>query len=98
MSMMGNVLGVSEGEAAEFARQFDEDPFPFYAALREMGAVIQDPVTGGYHVNGRDEIEHALKDTAVFSSAPMSVLSPFFGRNMFELDGAEHNRVRGLVK
>src|SRR5438093_3637888 len=98
MSMMGNVLGVSEAEHGDFLRQFDDDPFPFYAALREMGSVVQDPVTGGYHVNGRDEIELALKSWEIFSSAPMSVMSPFFGRNLFELDGAEHARVRGLIR
>jgi cytochrome P450 len=98
MSVFESLLGVEESQHEHFIRQFDEDPYPFYKALRDMGPVVLDPVVGMYHVTGRDEIEAVLKDWQLFSSrANEPLLGRIFGPNLVQLDGAEHMRQRGLL-
>lgn len=90
--------GATAAEQEQLLRAFDEDPRPFYEAMRAMGPVFQDPVAGMFHVTARAEIEAVLKNSAVFSSAANEpVLVPLFGTNMLVLDGPAHARLRGLV-
>jgi cytochrome P450 len=51
-----------------------EDPYPFYAALREHAPVYQVPGTGVYLVSKRHLIEQALERQADFSANLTGVL------------------------
>src|SRR5438105_2607125 len=96
--MFETLLGVEEAQTDDFIRQFEEDPYPFYAMMREMGAVVRDPVLGIFHVTRVDEIEEVLKNPALFSSAANAPLVlDYFGVNMLHLDGDAHARLRGLI-
>ena len=50
------------------------NPYPVYAALREMGPVVQTPRSGMYCVTRWDEVQFVLKNTELFSSEEMARL------------------------
>ena len=71
-----------------------QDPYPYYAALRERGPVHFLPERGLWLVIGYDEVAHALKSPAQFSSArPQVRFDPFLN----EADPPEQTRVRRAV-
>ena len=45
------------------------DPYPTYARLRELGAVLYDPGHDAYVVTRYDEVRATLQDWETFSSA-----------------------------
>lgn len=52
-----------------FGRAFQQDPFPYYRAMRESSAAWHHPGTDLYFVTRHDLVSAVLKDTATFSSA-----------------------------
>jgi cytochrome P450 len=89
---------VSDEEPDALIAQFEENPYPFYEAMRAAGPVMQDPMLGIFHVTGRAEIEAVLKDYATFSAAANSaVVGPFLGDGFASIDGKAHVRLRSLV-
>jgi len=45
-----------------------QDPFPYYAALREQAPVYRHPKSGMYFVSRFDDVSHVLRDPYTFSS------------------------------
>ena len=61
-----------------FSREFQEDPYPFYAALRRQSPVYREPRHGAYLLTRYADVEGALLDPQTFSSAsgPGPLASP----------------------
>ena len=87
------------------------NPYPFYAALREAGPVLQvEPFQGAYTVTRHADVTAVLKNPTLFSSQRLTpqVSLPaeageraraFFRntRNLLSSDPPEHTRLRALV-
>jgi cytochrome P450 len=71
-----------------------QDPYPYYAALRERGPVHFLPERGLWLVVGYDEVAQAFKSPAQFSSARPQVR---FDPIMNEADPPQQTRVRRAV-
>lgn len=84
-----------------FSSEFREDPYPFYAELRENRPVYREPRYGGYLLTRFDDVLEALIDPATFSSAqgpgpmPSSTLSS--AAALPATDPPHHDQLRALV-
>jgi cytochrome P450 len=74
------------------------DPYPALARLREEEPVHRSPVLGAWIVTSYRHCAEALYDPSRFASAPFDAAyeasSP---RPLVKLDGADHDRIRGVV-
>ena len=77
------------------------DPYPHYARLRELGAVVWLSRQRVYAVSRYTECKAVLRDDKTFSSAKGVALNPFSNHlsdgTTLTSDGAEHDRRRKLV-
>jgi cytochrome P450 len=90
-----------------------ENPFPMFALLRSMGAIVPIPLPiagmdrGAWVVTRMEEAVHVLKDHARFTVDASSIGldgpfaqytdSSFLNRTMISVDDPDHRRLRGLV-
>ncbi len=76
------------------------NPFGWYAAHRQQSPVVRDPRSGLWHVFRYDDVQRALSDYAVFSSAAgrdeTGQRDPL-GASMISADPPRHRRLRSLV-
>jgi cytochrome P450 len=83
--------------------EFQADPYPFYARMREEGLSRIEP--GGHLLVSRyADVAASFRNTAVFSSAGFTAAwePPWLGPNpcvhsMHSMDPPEHTKMRGLV-
>lgn len=79
---------------------FPLNPFGWYAAHRQQSPVVRDPRSGLWHVFRYDDVQRALSDYAVFSSAAgrdeTGQRDPL-GASMISADPPRHRRLRSLV-
>uniref|UniRef100_A0AAU2JZU9 Cytochrome P450 n=1 Tax=Streptomyces sp. NBC_00049 TaxID=2903617 RepID=A0AAU2JZU9_9ACTN len=86
-----------------YAEEFDADPYPFYAALREAGPVHRAMIGGdlSWLVVGHDEARQALNHPALskdwLGSDLFDSTAHAANVNMLETDPPHHTRLRRLV-
>jgi len=84
-----------------FSAEFRDDPYPFYAALREARPVYREPRYGGYLLTRFDDVLEALVDPATFSSAhgpgPMPSGGMASAAALPATDPPHHDQLRALV-
>lgn len=86
-----------------FSPEFQRDPFPFYARMREAGLSTIAPM--GFHAVSRHaDVQYALRATEVYSSSGFTDAyePPWVGYNpglhsMVTMDPPEHTKLRALV-
>ena len=92
-------------EIALFSPDFQEDPYPSYAQLREQAPVYREPRYGVYALTRFADVDAALRDHETFRSgagpAPMPMPSGGPGMGMLPLlaatDPPHHDQLRALV-
>ena len=79
--------------------EFDADPYPFYAEMRERYPVYHHEVSGFWMVSRYRDVERVFKDGESFSSRNYEWQNePIHGgRTMLQLDGREHSAHRNIV-
>ena len=79
--------------------EFDADPYPFYAEMRESFPVYHHEVSGFWMVSRYRDVERVFKDGESFSSRNYEWQNePLHGgRTMLQLDGREHSAHRNIV-
>ena len=88
-----------------FSTDFQEDPYPSYAQLREQAPVYREPRYGVYALTRFADVDAALRDHETFRSgagpAPMPMPSGGPGMGMLPLlaatDPPHHDQLRALV-
>jgi cytochrome P450 len=89
----------------KLSREFYDDPYPTYRALREHAPVKRMP-NGSYFLTRYDDLLVAYKNTAVFSSDKKREFSPKYGASLLYEhhttslvfnDPPAHTRVRRLI-
>ncbi|WP_437547426.1 cytochrome P450 [Sorangium sp. So ce367] len=88
-----------------FAPEVRENPYPFYAALRRESPVCQVDPNGMWVVTRYDDIVAAFKNTQVFSSAGLRIVTepPYLERHnplsdsLVLVDPPRHSRMRNIV-
>ncbi|MEE2675247.1 MAG: cytochrome P450 [Myxococcota bacterium] len=88
-----------------FSPDFQEDPYPSYARLREQAPVYREPRYGVYALTRFADVDAALRDHETFRSgagpAPMPMPSGGPGMGMLPLlaatDPPHHDQLRALV-
>jgi cytochrome P450 len=76
------------------------DPYPAYAAARRGPGVVREPHLGieVFRVYRYADCERVLRDGETFSARINGqLMRPFLGETILEMDGARHQRVRGLI-
>ena len=79
-----------------FERSVIVDPFPLYEEIRSFGRVVRNEALGVWMVTGYDDCLAILSDAGE-TFAEMNLEPRVFtpeGRNMIQVDGAEHTRLR----
>jgi cytochrome P450/ferredoxin-NADP reductase len=81
-----------------FADDFIRDPYPGYAAMRDLGAVVWLPTLGNYALTRHREVQAALRDHTTFISR-CGVAADQFGcdflqGNTVASDGDRHTELR----
>lgn len=81
------------------APEFDADPYPFYAEMRESYPLYHHEVSGFWMVSRYRDVERVFKDGESFSSRNYEWQNePIHGgRTMLQLDGREHSAHRNIV-
>ena len=81
------------------AAEFDADPYPFYAEMRESYPLYRHEVSGFWMVSRYQDVERVFKDGESFSSRNYEWQNePLHGgRTMLQLDGREHSAHRNIV-
>lgn len=81
--------------AAATVAEFEDDPFPLLARLREHEPVSWLPELGGWLVTRRDLAEVVLRDARTYTvDDPRFSTARIVGPSMLSLDGHEHARHR----
>jgi hypothetical protein len=81
-----------------FTPEFQRDPYPTYARLREHAPIYREPRFGNYVLTRFADVHAALRDHASFSSA--QGVAPFGATSapsLTSLDPPQHDRLRALV-
>ncbi len=87
----------AELEVNIFDRSVVADPFPVYEEIRATGPVVWNGLVGAWMATGYDECQEILVDYGKRfgqMNDDSDVLPWFEGRNMIQVDGAEHARLR----
>lgn len=81
------------------APEFNADPYPFYAEMREHYPLYHHEVSGFWMVSRYRDVERIFKDGESFSSRNYEWQNePIHGgRTMLQLDGREHSAHRNIV-
>jgi len=81
------------------APEFNADPYPFYAEMRERYPLYHHEVSGFWMVSRYRDVERVFKDGESFSSRNYEWQNePIHGgRTMLQLDGREHSAHRNIV-
>ena len=101
----GDIRQVELSEIDLFSPDFQEDPYPSYARLREQAPVYREPRYGVYALTRFADVDAALRDHETFRSgagpAPMPMPSGGPGMGMLPLlaatDPPHHDQLRALV-
>ena len=88
-----------------FSKEFQEDPYPTYAALRDEHPVFRESRYGVYVLTRFEDVDAALRDHETFRSGagPAPMPMPGDGPNMASIpllaatDPPHHDQLRGLV-
>ena len=84
-----------------YAAEFQEDPYPAYAELRDREPVYREPRYGAYLLTRFDDVLAVLRDPAIWSSAsgPAPMPGKFGGAApvLASTDPPYHDQLRGLV-
>ena len=94
-------VGVPEFDIDLWSDEVLVDPYPTYAALRQLGPVLYSPRWDVYVLAGYDEVRHALQDWETFSSASGVGLTPranaMSGRGILTTDPPLHDTRRRVL-
>lgn len=85
----------------DLQRLFDHpDPYPGFAAARRQAPVATFEMLGQqvYAALGFDAVEHVLHDATTFSSRGNGQAARFMGPTIVVMDGAQHARMRAVVR
>lgn len=81
-----------------FTPEFQRDPYPTYARLREHAPIYREPRFGNYVLTRFADVHAALRDHASFSSAQgVAPFGPTYAPSLTSLDPPQHDRMRALV-
>lgn len=87
-----------------FSPDVQENPYPYYAYLRQYAPVYQIPNVGFWAISRYDDVAYALKNNQIFSSASFFTttfvgdLNPAPGApNIISCDPPVHTRLRSFV-
>ncbi len=81
-----------------FTPEFQRDPYPSYARLREREPIYREPRFGNYVLTRFADVHAALRDHAAFSSAEgVAPFGPTQAPSLTSLDPPQHDRMRVLV-
>ena len=77
--------------------EFDRDPYPFYALLRERFPVVHDERMGCWLLSRYDDVRAGFADPRLSSEAYALRLEPMMGRTISQMDGRAHTAHRKVV-
>jgi cytochrome P450 len=77
--------------------QFERDPFPVYAQLREHHPLMRDEPLDAWVVSRYDDVRAALGDPRLTSDNYAWQSGPMVGRILLEMGGSEHTAHRAVM-
>lgn len=85
-------------QAYLFSSEFSNDPYPFWAYLRDVRPVWFCEPMNGWFITRFDDVVRVLKDDKLHTTKPYEwMLAQYTGRTLLDMSGREHARKRGLM-
>ncbi|WP_428086914.1 cytochrome P450 [Candidatus Thioglobus sp.] len=76
---------------------FQENPYPYYQAARDISPIFWSPRHRQYFVLGGDAMRAVLRQKEFIVDSPFRASRILFGRTIVDVDGEEHARLRSVT-
>jgi cytochrome P450 len=90
----GAAANTTPRASAARIQELEDDPYPWYAQLREEAPAVYVPCLDAWVLGRWDDVQEGLKRTDVLTSLPEDQATSLGGPNVLTVDGPEHTLMR----